>query len=113
LINWIWVFWVFSFTSNTKIVTSSIVQERPMGQMSRSCSYLIRLRMGLRISLSNHFSMKCFFWLFEERIYWYCFSSGSWMSITSINLTWLQPFHFNDQFISIHTRINVVNVSVL
>ena len=30
-----------------------------MGQMSRSCSYLIRLRMGLRISLSNYFSMKC------------------------------------------------------
>ena len=30
-----------------------------MGQMSRSCSYLLRLRMGLRISLSNHFSMKC------------------------------------------------------
>lgn len=31
-----------------------------MGQMSRSCSYFIRLRMGLRISLSNHFSMKYF-----------------------------------------------------
>jgi hypothetical protein len=30
-----------------------------MGQMSRSCSYLLRLRMGLRISRSNHFSMKC------------------------------------------------------